>query len=217
MHANAAGQLAVVGVFMNVGGHPNELVDDVFDNAPDVAGEETDARIESNAKELLPGFRPDHDEGTFVITRYFTYSGSLTTPPCSEGVRWIVAKEPVNVSGVVRRRDAPPGVALPELRRIRQQQQTRATAQRQGSHKPGLKRGGLRDNSRDGGRRLWPSLPPSLGSVARARLAQQDTIGLFVGGYVARAPSFVTPQSSAEYRVRLRPQAGLAGRARMSE
>lgn len=99
VHANAAGQLAVVGVFMNVGGHPNELVDDVFENAPDVAGEETDTHIESNAKELLPGFLPDHNEGTFVVTRYFAYSGSLTTPPCSEGVRWIVAKDPVNVSG----------------------------------------------------------------------------------------------------------------------
>ena len=98
VHENAAGQLAVVGVFMNIGEHPNELVDEVFDNAPDVAGEETDVGVESNAKELLPGFSPDHDRGTFVITRYYTYSGSLTTPPCSEGVRWIVARDPVNVS-----------------------------------------------------------------------------------------------------------------------
>ena len=100
VHENAAGHLAVVGVLMNIGDHPNELVDDVFENAPDVAGEETDAGVESNAKELLPGFSSDHDRGTFVITRYHTYSGSLTTPPCSEGVRWIVAQDPVNVSNV---------------------------------------------------------------------------------------------------------------------
>jgi carbonic anhydrase len=98
VHQNAAGQAAVVGVFMNIGDHPNELVDDVFKNAPEVAGEETDVGVESNAKELLPGFRSDHDKGTFVITRYYTYSGSLTTPPCSEAVRWFVAKDPVNVS-----------------------------------------------------------------------------------------------------------------------
>ncbi|MCK7496967.1 MAG: carbonic anhydrase family protein [Comamonadaceae bacterium] len=29
---------------------------------------------------------------------YYTYSGSLTTPPCSEGVRWFVLKKPVFVS-----------------------------------------------------------------------------------------------------------------------
>ena len=98
VHENAAGQLAVVGVFMNIGDHPNELVDDVLENAPDVAGEETDVGVESNAKELLPGAPSDHDNGPLVITRYYTYSGSLTTPPCSEGVRWIVAKDPVNVS-----------------------------------------------------------------------------------------------------------------------
>lgn len=98
VHENAAGQLAVVGVFMNIGRHPNEFVDDVFDNAPDVAGEETDVGVESNAKELLPGFRSSHSKGPFVITRYYTYAGSLTTPPCSEGVRWIVVKDPVNVS-----------------------------------------------------------------------------------------------------------------------
>lgn len=98
VHENAAGRLAVVGVFMNVGDHPNELVDDVFHNAPEVAGEETDVGVASNALELLPGRRSDHGNGPVVITRYYTYSGSLTTPPCSEGVRWIVAKDPVNVS-----------------------------------------------------------------------------------------------------------------------
>ncbi len=97
VHQDAAGQTAVVAVFMNIGDHPNALVDDVFHNAPDVAGEETDVGVESNAEELLPGSKPTH-KGTFVITRYYSYSGSLTTPPCSEPVRWIVLKDPVNVS-----------------------------------------------------------------------------------------------------------------------
>ena len=30
--------------------------------------------------------------------RYFTYMGSLTTPPCSEGVLWLVMKQPVPVA-----------------------------------------------------------------------------------------------------------------------
>ena len=29
---------------------------------------------------------------------YYRFSGSLTTPPCSDGVRWLVMKEPVQVS-----------------------------------------------------------------------------------------------------------------------
>ena len=40
-----------------------------------------------NARNLLP---PSYG--------YFTYSGSLTTPPCSEGVRWLVLRDPVTVS-----------------------------------------------------------------------------------------------------------------------
>ena len=40
-----------------------------------------------NAAELLPAARG-----------YFRYVGSLTTPPCSEGVRWQVLKQPIEVS-----------------------------------------------------------------------------------------------------------------------
>jgi carbonic anhydrase len=40
-----------------------------------------------NVKELLPGAQG-----------YYTFAGSLTTPPCSEGVTWYVLKQPVSVS-----------------------------------------------------------------------------------------------------------------------
>ena len=98
VHENAAGRLAVVGVLMDIGDQPNELVDEVFHNAPEEAGEETKVGIESNARELLPGFESHVGDGSFVINRYYSYSGSLTTPACSEPVRWIVLKDPVTVS-----------------------------------------------------------------------------------------------------------------------
>lgn len=97
VHTSASGALAVVGVLMDVGGQPNELVDEIFEHAPDVAGEETEVDAEFRATELLPGSA--HGAGPVsVLTRYYSYSGSLTTPGCSEPVRWIVAKDPVAVS-----------------------------------------------------------------------------------------------------------------------
>ena len=101
VHHNSAGETAVVAVFMNVGHKPNELVDEVFQNAPVAAGGETDVGVESNAEELLPENRTRRDSGhggKVVIRRYYSYSGSLTTPPCTEPVRWFVLKDPVNAS-----------------------------------------------------------------------------------------------------------------------
>lgn len=46
-----------------------------------------DTTLSFNAETLLPQLRP-----------YYTYEGSLTTPPCSEGVRWIVLDTPMQAS-----------------------------------------------------------------------------------------------------------------------
>ena len=45
------------------------------------------AGVSINVAELLPA---DH--------AYFTFTGSLTTPPCSEDVRWIVLRAPTAIS-----------------------------------------------------------------------------------------------------------------------
>lgn len=86
VHINSSGQLAVVGVLM-VLGDPSPAVAAVFDNAPPALGEVHVEGVEFHPEDLLP------ESGS-----YYAYPGSLTTPPCSEGVRWFVLREPVSVS-----------------------------------------------------------------------------------------------------------------------
>jgi len=80
VHRNALLDLAVVGVLVNVGFPVNAVIDEILLNAPAEEGEVTLPGF-INAKDILPRSK-----------RYFNYSGSLTTPPCSEGVRWFVLK-----------------------------------------------------------------------------------------------------------------------------
>ena len=88
VHKDAAGQLAVVGVLLQGGGAANPLLDRLWSHLPAKVGEEeTVATVSVNAKALLPAERG-----------YYTFDGSLTTPPCSEGVTWFVLKQPLRVS-----------------------------------------------------------------------------------------------------------------------
>jgi len=85
VHQGADGKMAVVAVFLKEG-KANPAFDAVFRGMPKAEG--TGHTIDDiNAADLLPAERG-----------YFRYVGSLTTPPCSEGVRWQVMKEPVEVS-----------------------------------------------------------------------------------------------------------------------
>lgn len=91
VHQNALGELAVVGVMMKVDdAKANPAFDRVFTNAPYLFFRATSSSApmgEINPLDLLP-----------TVRTYYTYSGSLTTPPCSEGVHWYVMTEPVFVS-----------------------------------------------------------------------------------------------------------------------
>ena len=85
VHQTANGGLLVVGVFFKQGAdHPS--LESIWKNAPQ-AGSSVSLPITVNAADFLPN-----------NSSYFTYAGSLTTPPCSEGVRWIVLKEPLEAS-----------------------------------------------------------------------------------------------------------------------
>jgi carbonic anhydrase len=87
VHADADGHLAVVAVLLEHG-KENRLVRELWKHIPNEKGKEAIHKaVKINAAELLPA-----DRG------YYTFEGSLTTPPCSEGVAWFVLKQPVPIS-----------------------------------------------------------------------------------------------------------------------
>ena len=86
VHKDSDGKLAVVAVLLERGSI-QPLVQTIWNNLPLEKGEEVPARAVIDLNHLLP---PDR--------RYYTYMGSLTTPPCSEGVLWMVMRQPVPLS-----------------------------------------------------------------------------------------------------------------------
>ncbi|ACB32787.1 Carbonate dehydratase [Leptothrix cholodnii SP-6] len=86
VHKDPQGRLAVVAVLLQQGRqHP--LVQLVWNSLPLEQNDETPAPVPLDLNMLLPEDR-----------RYYTYMGSLTTPPCSEGVLWMVLKQPAQLS-----------------------------------------------------------------------------------------------------------------------
>jgi carbonic anhydrase len=86
VHRGAEGRQAVVAVLLDKGS-AQPVVQAVWNNLPLEKGDEVRARLPIDLNALLP-----------VDRRYYTYMGSLTEPPCSEGVLWMVMKTPVEVS-----------------------------------------------------------------------------------------------------------------------
>ncbi len=86
VHKDMDGKQAVVAVLMDQGkAHP--LVQQVWNNLPLEKNMEQGAMSQIDLTHLLPEQR-----------QYYTYMGSLTTPPCSEGVLWMVMKQPAGMS-----------------------------------------------------------------------------------------------------------------------
>jgi carbonic anhydrase len=86
VHKDADGKLAVVAVLIERGkGH--SLVQQVWNNLPLEKNDPVQPLTAIDMNQILP-----------VKRDYYTYMGSLTTPPCSEGVLWLVMKEPIEIS-----------------------------------------------------------------------------------------------------------------------
>ena len=87
VHQDKDGNLAVVAVMLKEG-KANQVVDTVWSNISAEQGKENaPTSVAVDAAGLLP-----------LKHGYYTFPGSLTTPPCSESVLWLVLDEPITLS-----------------------------------------------------------------------------------------------------------------------
>ena len=87
VHKNAEGQLAVVAVLLDPG-VANALINKVWTYMP----------LDTGDRVRMPTGLIDMNELLPKDQRYYQFMGSLTTPPCTEGVLWLVLKQPTTVS-----------------------------------------------------------------------------------------------------------------------
>jgi len=88
VHKSADGKLAVLAVRLSEDrGDPNAILAALWQHLPTTPGTTEKDTDMINPGGLLPG-----DRG------FWTYMGSLTAPPCTEGVRWFVFEQPVSIS-----------------------------------------------------------------------------------------------------------------------
>ncbi len=86
VHQGAKGRVVVVAVLLKTGSQTPVLTP-LWNWLPEQIGKTVSLPLDLNIGSLLP--KNPH---------YFSYSGSLTTPPCTEGVRWVILQEPVEIS-----------------------------------------------------------------------------------------------------------------------
>ncbi len=94
VHKDSEGKLLVIGVLAQEGEEHNEInlagawVEEQVGHRMLQSGEEVAGEYQFNPMKVLPKDRK----------HFYAYSGSLTTPPYTEGVQWIVFKEPIELS-----------------------------------------------------------------------------------------------------------------------
>lgn len=86
VHKDSENHLAVVAILLEKGGE-NPFIQALWNNMPLDTGVELAPSVPIDLNRLLPDYR-----------NYWTYMGSLTTPPCTEGVLWMVLKQPQQIS-----------------------------------------------------------------------------------------------------------------------
>jgi carbonic anhydrase len=86
VHADTDGNLAVVAVMFEEG-NENETLKEIWNTMPEIAGNKNALPAIISVDGILP-----------VNREYYRFNGSLTTPPCSEGVLWLVMKQAVTIT-----------------------------------------------------------------------------------------------------------------------
>lgn len=86
VHKNASGQLGVVGVLIR-SGKTNAALKPIFEHLPRTGEKISVDDLSLNVADVLP-----------KAMGYYNFEGSLTTPPCSEGVNWMVLKQAIELS-----------------------------------------------------------------------------------------------------------------------
>jgi len=88
VHKSAEGKLAEIAIrFVQERGTPNAVMAALWPHLPKKAGATEQVTDMINPGGFLP---PDRG--------YWTYMGSITTPPCTEGVRWFVFENELSMS-----------------------------------------------------------------------------------------------------------------------
>ena len=86
VHADNAGRLAVIGVMFKQGDE-NKTLKKLWHKMPEKTHGKAKLSGVLQSLNLMPKSKD-----------YYRFNGSLTTPPCSEGVRWFVLKQPIEAS-----------------------------------------------------------------------------------------------------------------------
>lgn len=87
VHANSRGEIAVVSLLVEKGA-PDKTIQAIWDAISVATGKEHEvAGVKIDASKFLPS-----------NPAYYSYKGSLTTPPCTEGVTWLILETPVKMS-----------------------------------------------------------------------------------------------------------------------
>mgnify|MGYP000547990632 CR=1 FL=1 len=89
IHETEHGPALIVAVSLMRGEQSNPALQSIIDALPLEPG----GKVKSMGKLDASGFMPPEDK-----RGHYVYDGSLTTPPCTEGIRWLVMAEPVSIS-----------------------------------------------------------------------------------------------------------------------